>query len=81
MANRQFRDTRGRKKLLRWLATTGAQADLARRLQVSQAAVHWWTTGRQRPTPPYRRALARILAISEDDWMTSDERRIADGAS
>jgi len=82
MANRQFNETRGRKRLLRWLASSeGSQSELARRLKVSQTAVHWWTTGRQRPTPPYRKALVRILGIPEDEWMTSSERRIATGAS
>lgn len=81
MANRLFHETRARKALLRWLAAhETSQAALGKRIGVTQAAVHAWATGIQRPTVPYRRALQRVCGIPQDDWLTAAERRIAEAS-
>lgn len=55
------------------------QAQLARELGVSQPTVSDWMRMHNRPESHLRKAIERVLNISADDWMTEDERAIADG--
>lgn len=63
-----------------WLARNDSrQADLARRLGVSEAAVSAWFRGAARPTALHRAAIETLTGVRATDWMTDDERRIAFG--
>ncbi len=55
------------------------QSDLARRLGCAQPSLSQWVRMNTRPEPHYRTALERELGIPVDDWLTEDERAIADG--
>lgn len=56
-----------------------SQAELARRLGVSQPSVSEWTRCRSRPETHLRLAIERLLGIPAGDWMTADEQRVASG--
>jgi transcriptional regulator with XRE-family HTH domain len=52
------------------LAAAGvSQADLARELGVSRAAVQYWKTGRHRPGQPRIAGIARVLGVSLDQLL------------
>lgn len=57
------------------------QADLAKRLNVSQPSVSEWTRFRSRPESHFRKAIELALGIPENDWMTPSELRIATGCN
>lgn len=58
----------------------GRQNALATRLDISQAAVSAWASGKSRPEPAYREALAVALGIPVDAWVTDDDRAIVERA-
>lgn len=73
--------TRARRQLVRWLDESGTSpGKLGDRLGISQQAVSMWIRGYNRPIPPYRKALVRIAGIPEDDWLTADERQVAEAS-
>jgi transcriptional regulator with XRE-family HTH domain len=55
------------------------QAELARRLGISQPSVSEWTRFQSRPESHFRKAIQGALGIPENDWMTAAELRIATG--
>lgn len=57
-------------------AERGRQNDLATRLDVSQAAVSAWASGKARPEPAYREALSIALNIPVDAWVNDEDRAI-----
>lgn len=56
---------------------TISQTALAARLGVSQQLVSSWAKGKLRPAVHYRYALAQLLGINFDNWLTAREWRIA----
>ncbi|MDB4946211.1 MAG: hypothetical protein JWP97_5745 [Labilithrix sp.] len=58
--------------------TAWSQSALARALGVKQPSVSEWVRMRARPESHLRKAIERLLGIPEVDWMTDDERRIAE---
>ncbi len=43
------------------------QEDVAKRLEVDQAAVSQWETGKSGPSRKYRRKLAKLYGVPEDE--------------
>ncbi len=46
---------------------------------MDQASVSMWKDGRVRPRSHLRKAIERATGISENDWLTTEERRVAEG--
>ena len=68
-------ETPGRASLAQWL-TEGegrSQVLLAGWLGINSSSVSLWVSGRSRPDPHFRRALALLLGIAEDAWFTAEE--------
>lgn len=65
-------------KLLRPIGSLTAYG-VAKELTTDPEAVARWARGDQRPSAHYRAALERLHGIPAVDWMTEDERRIAEG--
>ena len=68
-----FTETRGAAALKKHVSAWGAQSVLAKRLGVSNSAVHDWAHGVSRPKYAHRVLLARILGIEIDAWLTPSE--------
>lgn len=43
------------------------QAQLARRLNVTQSAVSWWESGKWKPCKKYHKRLAKIFGITVEE--------------
>jgi transcriptional regulator with XRE-family HTH domain len=56
-----------------------SQAELARRIGVSQPTVSDWANAKIRPEAHHRQAVERVLGIPADGWMTDAERAVALG--
>lgn len=59
--------TAGRIALLAVLRTT-TQQEVARAIGSTQASVSEWGSGRRRPRPELREALARVYGILPESW-------------
>jgi DNA-binding transcriptional regulator YdaS (Cro superfamily) len=79
MASKQGHASRGRRKLLRWMANGSTrergQTAIARALDLSQAAVRQWVVGISRPEPRHRVALEALTGIPAGDWELREERK------
>lgn len=49
-----------------------SQEDVAKILDVNQAAVSYWESGKTTPVKKYRRKLARLYGCAEDDLLRQD---------
>jgi len=54
---------------------------VAKDLSTDPEAVSRWARGETRPLPHFRAALERLHGIPAADWMTGDERAIAEGGA
>lgn len=66
-------ETDGRDALAALLDQGLSQARLARKVGVSQPAVHAWLTMRARPCARVQHALYRAYGIPLDAWLTEEE--------
>lgn len=58
-----------------------SQAEIAKRLGVTQQAVSSWVSGRTRPPAHHRKALQQLVGVAEDDWLTDEERQQVEAAT
>ena len=79
-------DTKARITLCAYFEKEGSKSQtwLGEQLGISQPSVSAWLSGRSRPEAHHRRAIERVMAtqsvkVPEDDWMTDDERAVANG--
>lgn len=69
-------DTEARIALVAWrVVNEKSQQWVADQLEVSQAAVSMWETGRYRPDPPQRDKLKDLCGIDPETWLTAEELR------
>ena len=69
--------TEGRTLLTKLLAAAPfTQGWFARALGIDQSTVSLWKAGRGRPEPHLRAALAKLVGIPEQAWMTAGERGV-----
>lgn len=68
-------DTKGWRKLQKWLKAGNTPAKLAHLVNVSQPSAHAWCWRDSRPSDPHIDLICEITGATRDDWLTREERK------